>query len=205
MPGSNQIRAIIWDMGGVVLRTESLQPRIMLAEELGVSYSFLDELIFSSDSSLKSETGEISHITHWHEVTEKLGLPVSMADEIRDKWFSGDKVDSKLLTYIKTLATRYKTGMLSNAWEGTREIVERKYGFLEVFDVVIFSYEAGVRKPDPRIFEMMLSLLGVHPEEAVFIDDFEKNILGAQKVGMNAIQFLTTTQIEDELIKNYRI
>lgn len=199
MPGSNSIRAIIWDMGGVLLRTESLQPRLQLAEGLGVSYSFLDDLVFSSESSLKSEMGEMSSISHWRTVTEKLGLPLSLAEDLREQWFSGDRVDRNLLAYIETLRSGYKTGMLSNAWEGTREYVERKYGLLEVFDRVLFSYEAGVRKPDPRIFEIMLSFLDVQPGEAVFIDDFEKNILGAQKAGIQAIRFLTPAQVVEEL------
>lgn len=199
MPGSNSIRAIIWDMGGVLLRTESLQPRLQLAEGLGVSYSFLDDLVFSSESSLKSEMGQMSSISHWRTVTGKLGLPVSMAEDLREQWFSGDRVDRNLLAYIETLRSGYKTGMLSNAWEGTREYVERKYGLLEVFDRVLFSYEAGVRKPDPRIFEIMLSFLDVQPGEAVFIDDFEKNILGAQKAGIQAIRFLTPAQVVEEL------
>ncbi len=199
MPCLNSIKAIIWDMGGVLLRTESLQPRLQLSEKLGVSYPFLDDLVFSSESSLKSESGEISGNSHWLTVTEKLGLALSRAEELREQWFSGDRVDRGLLAYIKTLRSHYKTGMLSNAWEGTREVVEQRYGLLDVFDRVLFSYEAGVRKPDRRIFELMLTSLGVQPGEAVFIDDFEKNILGAQKVGIHAVRFVNPTQILEDL------
>ena len=59
--------------------------------------------------------------------------------------------------------------------------------FDELFDVVVDSCEAGLRKPDRRIYELALSRLGVAAEDAVFLDDFPVNVEGARRVGLHAI------------------
>ena len=59
---------------------------------------------------------------------------------------------------------------------------------IEMFDVVIDSSEVGVRKPDPRIYELTAARLGVAPSAAVFLDDHPANVVGARAVGMGAVQ-----------------
>ena len=59
-----------------------------------------------------------------------------------------------------------------------------------LFDAVVFSCNVGVRKPNPNIYKIMLKKLNVQPQEAVLIDDREENIVGAKKVGINAILFV---------------
>jgi epoxide hydrolase-like predicted phosphatase len=60
---------------------------------------------------------------------------------------------------------------------------------LDAFDETIFSWEVRLRKPDPRIYRLVLDRLGVQPQEAVFVDDFMKNIEGAKEVGMHTVWF----------------
>ena len=198
---STPIKAIIWDMGGVLLRTENLQPRINLAKKLGVSYSFLNELVFSSPTSFQAEAGLIPKSAHWQIVADTLKLPDVEIDDFFTEWFSGDRCDVALVGYIKQLRLNFKTALLSNVWDGMRGIIERNYGFLDAFDQVVFSYEVNLVKPDPRIFLLMLERLGVIASEAVFIDDFEKNILGARSVGICSFLFENSEQIRTDIEK----
>jgi putative hydrolase of the HAD superfamily len=58
----------------------------------------------------------------------------------------------------------------------------------ELFDAIVVSCDVGKRKPDPRIFHLMLGMLGgLAPEDVLFVDDMEENVAGARRVGMAAI------------------
>ena len=72
------------------------------------------------------------------------------------------------------------TGLLSNSWGNDYP----RDGWDEMFDVVVISGEVGMRKPEPRIFEHTVALLGLRPEECVFVDDLRHNIDAAVALGM---------------------
>ena len=61
-------------------------------------------------------------------------------------------------------------------------------------DVLVYSYEVGIEKPDERIYEITCQRLGVHPSEVVFLDDLEPNVAAASRLGMRAVLFQSTTQ-----------
>ena len=77
-----------------------------------------------------------------------------------------------------------RTGLLSNSWgvaDYPRDL------FPGLFDVVVISGEVGMRKPEERIFRHTAGLLGLTPQECVFIDDLEVNVTAAEAVGMTAV------------------
>jgi HAD superfamily hydrolase (TIGR01509 family) len=61
-------------------------------------------------------------------------------------------------------------------------------------DVVVYSYEVGIEKPDQRIYQLACERLGVDPREVVMVDDVEANVVAARDVGMRAVLFQTTAQ-----------
>ena len=73
-----------------------------------------------------------------------------------------------------------RTGLLSNSWGNNYP----RDGWDEMFDVIVISGEVGMRKPEPRIFEHTLGLIGLPPQECVFVDDIRHNIEAAVAVGM---------------------
>lgn len=77
-----------------------------------------------------------------------------------------------------------RTGLLSNSW-GTDDYPRDLFPGL--FDVVVISAEVGMRKPEERIFRHAAGLLGLPPEECVFIDDIEVNVAAAEAIGMTAV------------------
>ena len=79
--------------------------------------------------------------------------------------------------------------------------VRQQFRWLSLFDHQTFSAEVGLVKPDPGIYRHSLAGLGVEPEEALFVDDRESNIVGARAVGMFAIQFHSPAQLRDDLTK----
>jgi epoxide hydrolase-like predicted phosphatase len=119
--------------------------------------------------------------------------------EFREQFFGGDELDAELLAYIGRLHRAYKTGIISNAMNGTRALIEGPWAMAPLFDAIVLSGEAGVMKPDPRIYQLALVRLEVQPEQAVFIDDFQHNIDGARAVGMHGIRFRSPVQVIAEL------
>jgi epoxide hydrolase-like predicted phosphatase len=182
------IRAVLFDFGGVIMRTEFQAPRERLAERLNMEYDDLVRLVFDSETSRKASLGETSAREHWAAVTRKLHRPASETETIRREFFAGDILDRNLVNFIRSLRGKYKTGLISNAWDDLRGDIE-KDGLDDAFDTVIISAEVGVMKPEAAIFEFALKQLKVEAKEAVFVDDFAENIEGCEKVGMKGILF----------------
>lgn len=182
------IKAVFFDLGGVIVRTEFQAPRQQLAERLGMEYDDLVKIVFDSDSGIKATTGEINSDAHWDSVLKRLKRPASELVAIRDEFFAGDIVDRTLLDYVRSLRGKYKTGLISNAWSDLRDFIVREK-FDDAFDTLIISSEVGAAKPEPKIFQIALEQFGVRPNEAVFVDDFLINIEGCEKVGMKGIHF----------------
>jgi epoxide hydrolase-like predicted phosphatase len=181
------IRAVFFDLGGVILRTEYQAPRQHLAERLGMEYEDLVRLVFESETSRKASVGAVSEEAHWETIARRLNRPQE-TDAIRSEFFAGDVVDRGLVDFIRSLRPRWKTGVISNAWSGMRDFLTVQK-FEDAFDGLVMSAEVGVAKPKAEIYLLALEQLKVSPGEAVFVDDFIENVEGARAVGMSAIHF----------------
>lgn len=197
-----EIKAIIFDMGGVILRTCDETPRKELAEELGVSLEWLKHEVFFSDSAIRSEEGYLDKYEHWQIILNKLGMSdVKNPKKCDEKFWSGDYLDDRLVEYFGELKKIYKLGLISNAFKGAREWIESNYQFMQSFDYSIFSYEIHLRKPDTKIFHHACLKLEVKPEQSVFVDDILVNVEGARAAGLFAVHYQDRQQLQIELAK----
>jgi putative hydrolase of the HAD superfamily len=188
------IRALYFDFGGVLVRTEDPAPRARLAETLGLSSREIERLVFESASAERAMVGEIPEEQHWQAVARKLKLPESEIPHLHEEFFIGDRWDSALFDFLRRQRKTVKTGLISNAWSGLRSVIVNEK-LDDAFDAMIISAEVGVAKPDAGIFRLALEKLGVEPQEAVFVDDVLVNVEAAQAVGMHAIQFTRTEAV----------
>ena len=182
------IRAVFFDLGGVIVRTEYQSPRERLAERLGMEYEDLDRIVFDSETGRQASIGTITSLQHWEAVMKRLKRPYEEMNAIRDEFFAGDIVDRQILDFLRSLRGTYKTGLISNAWSDLRDYLVREK-MDDAFDHIIISAEVGVAKPEPKIFQVALDQAGTSPNEAVFVDDFHLNIEGCEKVGIKGIHF----------------
>ena len=192
------VRAILFDLGGVILRTEYQTPRQHLAERLNIEYDDLVRLVFESETGRKASIGTITTEEHWSALMQKLRRPASDAQVIRDEFFGGDVLDLELIRLIRSLHGKYKTGLISNAWDDLRQYIARQK-FEDAFDVITISAEVGVVKPEAKIYQVALEQLQVQAKEAVFVDDFGDNIEGCKKVGMQGILFKDPVEVKQKL------
>lgn len=193
------IRAVIFDLGGVLLRTEDARPRLDLAKRYGISREELESLVFGSEISRQAETGAVGAEAVWRNAQERLRVAEEDLATFQDSFWAGDRLDENLLGFVNSLRGNFRTVLLSNAWSGMRKTVALRFGRLDAFEMQVFSAEVGMRKPAPEIFQYVLDLLGADPEEVVFVDDFNENVQAARKLGMHALQFKNPSQIRKDL------
>lgn len=182
------VRAVFFDLGGVIVRTEYQAPRQHLAERLGMEYDDLVKIVFDSDSGYQASIGAIPANVHWDSIIKRLKRPAEELESIRHEFFAGDVVDRTLLDFLRSLRGKYITGLISNAWGDLREYILRE-NLEDAFDHIIISAEVGVVKPEAKIFKIALEQANVKPKEMVFVDDFPANIEGCKKLGIKGILF----------------
>lgn len=194
-----KIKAVIWDLGGVILRTESYAPRQYLADQLGVTLDDIEHLVFSNASGMRAQRGEIPAEQHWKTIQQRFALDEKGVKNFRRDFFGGDVLDRALLNYIRNLRSHYKIGLLSNAFSDLRGYLENSWSIADVFDDLVISAEVGMVKPDANIFKLSLERLDVMPQQAVFIDDFLHNVEGARSLNINTVHFQNPDQAKQEL------
>lgn len=194
------IKAVYFDLGGVLVRTEFQSPREHLAERVGMTYEELVAIVFESRSAREASIGKVSEDDHWKWIARRLHRPLKERQALQEEFFAGDIIDRELVNYIRSLKPRYGTGLISNAWDGLRPYMQREK-FADAFDVLTISAEVGVMKPEADIFQHALEQLEVGPKEAVFVDDFAENITGCESIGMHGIHFKSVEQTLKDLKK----
>jgi epoxide hydrolase-like predicted phosphatase len=182
------IRAVFFDFGGVIMRTEYQSPRQKLAERFNMDYEEIDKAVFNSDSARRASLGEITEEEHWTNVLKRFKQPVSEINSFRDQFFGGDIIDRDLIEYIRSLRGSLHTGLISNAWSGMRDFLAKEK-LLDLFDTLVISAEARAAKPSARIYQLALEQAKVAAGEAVFVDDSPENIAACQKIGMTGVLF----------------
>jgi putative hydrolase of the HAD superfamily len=194
---SSAIRAVLFDVGGVLVRTHDHSGRRAWEERLGLAAGEAEAIVLNSEMGRRAQHGQITTAALWEWVRERLGLGDELDAFRRDFW-RGDAVDDELVALIGRLRPRYQLAIISNASDSLLPVLEA-YGLLPAFDVIVGSAAEGVMKPHPDIYRRALARLGRAPEEAVFIDDAPANVEGARAVGMAAIHFTPALDLEAEL------
>jgi epoxide hydrolase-like predicted phosphatase len=194
-----KITAVIWDLGGVIVRTLDHSGRAHWEEQLGLSSGELSALVFEGEMGCKASLGQASTDDVWNWVAGQLDLPHEARIKLERDFWKGDRVDRDLIRFIRDLHPAYQTGLLSNAWPDLRNAMENVWHIADAFDEIVISAEVGLVKPDTRIYYYILERMNINPEQAVFVDDFPENIAGARAVGMQAIHFRNPAQAIQDL------
>jgi len=197
------IRAVVFDLGGVILDSP-LETFLRWEAEQGLPPGVLGRVVVGSGANgawSRLERGELTLSGFCEAFDVELaaaGARVSSA-ELMAEVARTSRVRPVMLEALASLRKRgLKLGALTNNWpwglEGDPlEPLRRE------FDAFVESYKVGLRKPDPRIYELICRELGVTPQQAAFLDDIGANLKAARALGMTTIKVKDPVTALDEL------
>jgi putative hydrolase of the HAD superfamily len=203
------IEAVIWDFGGV-LTTSPFEAFNRHEGERALPHDFIRKVNATNphdNAWARFERAEIDTAafdeTFLKEATA-LGHAVRGAEVL--PLLSGD-IRPRMVAALKACKARFKVGCITNnvqtghgaGMAGTTERAAQVEAIMELFDGVIESSKAGLRKPDPRIYQMMCELLRVAPERCIYLDDLGINCKPASQLGMKAIKVTGEAQLLADL------
>lgn len=199
--GVDSIRAIIFDVGGVLLRSGDRIARRKWEARLGLRDGELSRLIFGSEVAQLAMLGQASEDDVWRAVGDHLKLDEAQLRDLRTDFWSDEELNVELARFMRVLRLKYKVAILSNAFNNARRALVEKFGLEQTVDLMVISGEEGLKKPDARIYQLTLQRLNVLPAQAVFVDDGLENVQAARALGMRGIQFIDTAQAMIEVKK----
>ncbi len=198
MGSSSEIRLILSDFGGVIC---SFDYRIFcerLSRRTGRTEDQIFAAVFNGSLQGEFESGKLSGRAYHRAVMDRLD-----ADVPYEEFFPmyGDIFTEIPATceLLRRLHGRYPLYLLSDTNEIHFGYVRETVEVLRLFDQFIISYEVGIMKPDPRIYQEALRRSGLPASACVFVDDREANILGAERVGIRALRFESAERLAADL------
>ena len=187
-------RAVVFDIGGVLEFTPPLGTAGKWEDRLGLPPGSLANRLGGLFGA--GNVGEVTEAEVHRGVGELLAIDEPAVDAfMADLWteYLGS-LNTELAAYFAGLRPAYRTGIISNSFVGARAREGERYGFGQLTDVIIYSHEAGISKPDPRIYHLACARLGFRPEEMIFLDDVEANVAAARDLGAHGILFTCAAQ-----------
>jgi putative hydrolase of the HAD superfamily len=209
--GEVAIEAVIWDFGGV-LTTSPFEAFNRFERARGLPADIIRRINATNPDSNawalfeRAEIDVAGFDSHFLAESTALGHAVRGADVL--PLLAGD-VRPAMVEALKLCKAHFKVGCITNnmahghgvGMSATLEGAGRMAEIMTLFDAVIESSRAGVRKPDPRIYRMMCDLLEVAPSACVYLDDLGINCKPAAALGMQAIKVVSESQALADLAR----
>lgn len=205
------IEAVIWDFGGV-FTTSPFDAFNRYERERGLPRDIIRRINSvnpDSNAWAKIERSDVDAATFdrlFADEAKALGHDIRGADVLA--LLSGD-LRPRVVAAFKACKARFKVGCITNnaptgkgaGMSSSSEKAQQIADVFGLFDHVIESSKAGVRKPDPRIYLMMCDALRVKPEACVYLDDLGINLKPAREMGMTTIKVLSEEQLLEDLAR----
>ena len=196
------LRAVVFDYGMVLTGPQDPVAHATLQRITGLPFARFEELYWADRHAY--DEGKLTGLEFWQKLLNDGGLerPAGTAEDL-NLWDARmwTTENGEMLAWQLELKRRgFLTAILSNMGDTVHESLKREFAWLERFDVLVWSYQLGIAKPDAAIYLHLLKELGVKPEEALFLDDRKANIEAARALGMQGIVFTSVTDLRRDLI-----
>jgi putative hydrolase of the HAD superfamily len=209
---NSKIKNIIFDLGDVILNIDVPVASKSFAELSGREQAEILE-IFSKNALFRQfETGELDEVGFRNYIRKILDF-TDLSDEAIDTAWNSLLLDlpPERVELLQKLAKNYRLFLLSNTSSihitQVNKILEASTGIKkldDLFETVFLSYEMGLMKPDPKIYQQVLEQAGLEAEETLFLDDNRDNIESASKLGIDTIHVQKPVTIL-EYLKDYAV
>jgi putative hydrolase of the HAD superfamily len=194
------LRAVVFDYGIVLTGPPDATARANMLRITGLPEERFHSLYWIDRPAL--DEGKLTGLGFWQKLLREAELPLDHAEEL-NRW------DARLWTVENPIMVAWQlklkqrgllTAILSNIGADVLASVERTFDWIHHFDVLVWSYQLGIVKPDPEIYRHTLRELGTNPEETLFIDDRRPNVEAARALGIQALEYSSVEQLREELI-----
>jgi putative hydrolase of the HAD superfamily len=200
-----KIRAVLFDLGGTLIDSAELFEtfhRILSLKGIKRSIGKVEKAMRDAEQELKQEFGEAvpkdtDYYVRWNlNILHRLNVynrDNELAEEIDKHWFGYMEIKPHAGLHEvlgKLSASGVKLGIVTNGYESDLEKILPKLSLQVSFDVLVAADTIGKKKPDPEIFLYAVRMLGVKPNEVVFVgDEYEIDYIGAKEAGLIPILF----------------
>jgi putative hydrolase of the HAD superfamily len=200
------LQAVIFDYGEVLSGPPNPQAHQNLLNIAGVEKELFEKAYWAY--RLDYDADILNGQTYWQAVardTEAHFTPQQIEQLMEQDAAMWMDLNPAMVAWIpKIKQAGLRLGILSNMGYGVLGYILPRFDWLAQFDQLTWSCELGVVKPDPAIYLHTLKKLQVLPEQALFIDNLEKNIVAAESVGLHALLFTSVDQLRKDLAqRNY--
>lgn len=193
------IKAIIFDLNGIFIQSEKLSDRF--EKDFNISSKiFIPKLIEIMEKVRRPEAGPA--FLYWKPILEEWKLNFTEA-EFWNYWFKEEKESDEMIQYASKLRSRgIKIIILSNNFKERAEYYGHYIWMHEVVDKAYFSWQTGFVKPDIKAWKLILSENDLKPENCIYFDDQEKNLLAAEEVGIKSYLFTNELDLKNIIENN---
>jgi putative hydrolase of the HAD superfamily len=195
------LRAVVFDYGMVLTGPPDPAAHAALVRITGLPTDRFDSLYWADRNAF--DAGTVTGQGFWRKIAGEAGLNLneSQIEELvhwdARMWMTEN---APMLAWQQSLKHRgLRTAIVSNMGDTIHREMQRKLGWLDRFDVLVWSYELHMTKPDPAIYRLVLERLGSGAEETLFIDDRKANVDAALALGMKGTIFSTVEKLRAEL------
>ena len=198
------LRAVVFDYGMVLSGPPHIDAHDELKRMTGLPQEDFEPRYWANRHAY--DRGDLTGMAFWQKFVHdaSLGLSDEQIAEL-NRWDARmwTSVNPETLAWHKQLKkSGLITGILSNMGDSVLEIIQQSHAWIADFDVLIWSYQHNMAKPEPAIYSLLLERIGTAPEETLFLDDKLENIEAARQLGILGLQFSTVDQLRQDLISS---
>lgn len=191
-------KLVLFDLGGVVVEVESDRLVLQVAQLLGRPFDEVQAAVYHEELLLPFELGRIRARAYYEGLKAKLKIPWTYEQFVL-AW-NGIFRENKDVTFImERLRRRHTLMALTNTNELHLGFIQKTVTSLGMLTDWIASCDVGVRKPDPQIYLLALERAKAKPSEAVYVDDRPEMVEAGRGLGLHAIRFENSRQLEQDL------
>jgi len=185
-----QIKAIFFDIGGVLVRVDSSGSIQKLSKALDVSPERITQAM-TRDLMREYETGHLTANQFYEQLLINCQSRRAMDMEtFKSYWLEVLFPYKKSVAFLERATRDYSVWLLSNTNDLHYDLLMQDFPFMQWVQGGTYSFMVGSMKPEPRIYELAIQKSGFRPEEILFIDDLEENVLAAQDQGIHIIHYV---------------
>ncbi len=196
------LRAVVFDYGMVLTGPPNAEAHDAMVRITGLPVDRFESLYWADRHAY--DEGKLTGIAFWQKLLREAGLALQPAvvEELNrhDARMWTTQSPAMLAWQLQLKQRGLLTAILSNMGDSVLESIEREFDWFPRFDVLVWSFQLHMAKPDPAIYRYTLQQLGTRPQETLFIDDKLVNVEAAQALGMKAIQFSTIERLRADLV-----